>query len=454
MIRQDEKSLVAANAERLGIARRSFSTHVAWTLLARLITAGSNVLAGVVIARTLGAEALGTYVSLNVVALTAVQLGSFGLPSAATYFVAQGARRFRSISFNALLFAFAMGVLLASALTAATYGDAPFLPQAPMNLLFLAALSVPFQLLTLVSLNILLGAGEVGRFSAFDALGQSLTLINAIAALLLARTGLFHFMALNLAASATITLIVLARIFRHPTFTEGQMVPDLALLSEMIRYGLKAHVTLVASFLIFRIDLLIVEHFRGAAEAGVYAVAAQFASLLMLLPSVIGTLLFPRIAAIGDEDAAMTCQVARRTSAIMAFICVATGALGLMLPALYGAAFAPAPYLLLILLPGVFLIGIESVLVQYFTGRGLPRAIPFFWIITLAINLALNFAFVPAFGAYAAAVVSTISYATIFALVALHLRSKTGQALSAMLVPRPSEINGILGMRWKGSKAH
>jgi hypothetical protein len=44
----------------------------------------------------------------------------------------------------------------------------------------------------------------------------------------------------------------------------------------------------------------------------------------------------------------------------------------------------------LILLPGVYLLGIESVMVQHFSGTGLPLAIPLFWIVTVVCNVALN----------------------------------------------------------------
>ena len=58
----------------------------------------------------------------------------------------------------------------------------------------------------------------------------------------------------------------------------------MALLRRMIGYGLKFHVSILAGAIIIRADLLVVNYFRGAAEAGVYSVASQFALLLMLLP--------------------------------------------------------------------------------------------------------------------------------------------------------------------------
>jgi O-antigen/teichoic acid export membrane protein len=182
--------------------------------------------------------------------------------------------------------------------------------------------------------------------------------------------------------------------------------------------------------------LLVVNHFRGAAEAGVYSVASQFALLLMLLPGVIATLLFPRVTSEQDARGETTCQVSRYTTFVMFLCCIAAVPFSLLLPLIYGAAFSDATFLLWILLPGVYLMGLESVLVQHFNALGLPRAIPLYWIATLALNLVLVFALVPRYGAYGAAIASSISYAMIFALVALHFHTSTGRSFADVFVLR------------------
>lgn len=98
----------------------------------------------------------------------------------------------------------------------------------------------------------------------------------------------------------------------------------------------------------------------------------------------------------------------------------------------------------MILLPGVCLIGIESVLVQHFTGTGLPAAIPMFWLITLAVSLGLNLALVPVFGARGAAVTSTISYTLIFLSVAVYFCVKTGRRPVEVFVLRSRELSDLL----------
>jgi O-antigen/teichoic acid export membrane protein len=212
----------------------------------------------------------------------------------------------------------------------------------------------------------------------------------------------------------------------------------------MLGYGAKFYVSILAGVVIFRADLLIVNHFRGGSEAGVYAIAAQVSFLLMMLPGVIATLLFPRVASNQDHSGEFAIQVTRHACFVMVIICIAAGAGSLALPLIYGARFADATVQLLILLPGIYLVSIESVLVQHFTGTGLPAAIPVFWLITLAVNLGLNFALVPSYGARGAALASSVSYLLIFVLVAVFFCRRTGRRPAEIFLLRQAELRDLL----------
>jgi O-antigen/teichoic acid export membrane protein len=267
-----------------------------------------------------------------------------------------------------------------------------------------------------------------------------------VVALVLLNSGLWALVSLNTGASILIGLLIALLVGAYGVKMKERLKwrPDLQLFGRMMRYGIKFHVSIVAAILIFRMDLLIVNHFRGAAEAGVYSVASQVAMMLMILPGVIATLLFPRVAsAPGDKRGEMTCIVTRHTAFIMLIICLLMLPLSLALPFLYGAPFADATVQLWLLLPGVYLVSIESVLVQYFSASGLPRAIPLFWLATLVVNIALNIALVPGFGARGAALASTIAYAMIFALVMLYFRLKTGHSISSATLLRAAELRDL-----------
>lgn len=428
-------------------SRRRFSVHVAWTLVVRVLMMVNSVGAGIIVARWLGAEGLGQLAVINVAVATFVQLASAGLPSANIYFIAQDRRRLASAATNSLLFALVVGGLLASGMAGLAAWRPGWFGFIEPRLIGIAAVSIPFQLITLIGLNIFLAMGRVERFNLLDLAGQSLVLVNAVVALVILKAGLWTLVSLNTGASVLIGLLIALLVGAYGLKMKERLRwrPDLRLFGQMMRYGVKFHISIVAAMLIFRLDLLVVNHFRGAAEAGVYSVASQVAMMLMVLPGVIATLLFPRAAsAPRDKRGEMICLVTRHTTLIMLIICLLMVPASLTLPLLYGRLFADVTVQLWLLLPGVYLVSIESVLVQYFTASGLPPAIPLFWLATLVVNLALNLALVPGFGARGAAIASTIAYAMIFALVMLYFRHKTGHSVSFTTLLRATELRDLL----------
>src|SRR6185436_8786639 len=121
----------------------------------------------------------------------------------------------------------------------------------------------------------------------------------------------------NTVTSILVSLvIVLLLVAGGKQLVDSKWRADAALLRRMITYGLKFHISVLAGAIIFRADLLVVNYFRGPAEAGVYSVATQFSLLLMLLPGVIATLLFPRVTAEQDVRGETTSLVTRYTALI------------------------------------------------------------------------------------------------------------------------------------------
>ncbi|HEX8890217.1 MAG TPA: oligosaccharide flippase family protein, partial [Pyrinomonadaceae bacterium] len=322
---QPEKATaIAEDSPRLRVSAspRRFSVHVAWTLLARILMTVNSVAAGIIVARWLGAEGFGQLAVINVAVSTIVQLASAGLPSANTYFIAQDKSRYSAAAINSFLFALIVGSILALLLTSLSLWRPDWFGFIPPRLIGIAAVSIPFQLVTLVGLNIFLAVGRVERFNLLDLAGQSFVLVNAIVALIVLSAGLWTLISLNTGASVLIGVIVIVLVATYGMkMTEvSKWRPDLKLFGRMMRYGVKFHISILAGALIFRADLFVVNYYRGKAEAGVYGVASQMAMMLMLLPGIIATLLFPRVAAKRDESGELTCVVTRHTSFIMFLI--------------------------------------------------------------------------------------------------------------------------------------
>ena len=413
----------------------SFAARIGWTFATRVLMIFNSVAAGIIVAHWLGAEGVGQLAVINVTIATVVQVGSFGLPSSNTYFIAQDQARFRAAAINSLIFALGTGVILALALSAVATSRPDWFGLSSPDLTHIAAISIPSQLLTLIGLNIFLAVGKVRQFNLLDLFAQSFVLINAVFVSRMIQSDLGTLVFWNTTTSIFVSIIIaLLLVISGKNLAYSKWRADLALLRRMIFYGLKFHISILAGAIIIRADLLVVNHFRGPAEAGVYSVASQFALLLMLLPSVIATLLFPRVTSEQDARGETTCQVTRYTTFLMFLCCLAAVPFSLLLPLIYGEAFSESTALLWILLPGVYLMGLESVLVQHFNALGLPRAIPIYWVFTLILNLVLVFALVPRYGAQGAAIASTISYAAIFALVALHFHTSTGRSFAEVFV--------------------
>src|SRR6266852_4261197 len=425
----------------------SFMSGVALTFGTRLVMLVGMVGSSVVVARWLGPVGLGTLAVLNTTVMLALQIGSAGLPSANTYFIARDRKSLGPVWANAVAFAIIAGAALAMAVVGLAKIRPALFGDVPIRLVAIIAISIPFQLLILLGLNALLAMDRIRQLNLLDSLAPALAFANAVVVLIILRANLTKLVVFNTAAAVGIALAMVWAVGRLWTRQKERRAcrPDVALLKKMLGYSMKFYVSIMASVVIFRADLLIVNHFRGAGEAGVYAVASQVSFLLMMLPAVIGMLLFPRVASAQDPRGEFAIQVTRHVTFVMLMVGAAAAAGSFLLPLIYGPRFAEATIQLLILLPGVCLVGIESVLVQHFTGTGLPVAIPMFWLITLAVNLGLNLALVPVLGARGAALTSTLSYALIFVLVTIYFWMKSGRSPTEMFLLRGDELHDLLG---------
>ena len=423
----------------------SFASGVAVTFATRLLILAFVVGSSVIVARCLGPEGTGTLAVINVTVALALQLASAGLPSATTYFVARDRNALASVWISGIVFSLAVGVLIAIGLIAVASVRPNLFNGVSPRLLAIVAVSIPFQLLTLLGLNLLLAIDRIRLMNSLDALSSTFVFINTIVVLVIWRRNLTVLVSFNTAAAIVLAALLLWFVSRLSLRQQVKAARPrgLSVLKQMLGYGLKFYVSIVAGFVIFRADLLIVNRFRGAQAAGVYAIATQFSLLLIMFPGVIASLLFPRVASHQDETAAYAVEVTRHTSFIMMIVCVAAAAASFALPVVYGARFGDATIQFLIMLPGIFLISLESVLVQHFTGTGLPAIIPVFWIITMLVNLGLNLALVPVWGARAAAINSTVSYTLIFVLVTAYFCRRTGHNPLLIFSPRIYEFRNL-----------
>jgi len=245
---------------------------------------------------------------------------------------------------------------------------------------------------------------------------------------------------LLMSVAAAITAVRLA--FRGVT---AAFAFDRRLLRDMLAYGFRSYLSCLFAFLIIRSDMLLVNYFLGPAQAGVYSVAVNLTDLLLVFPAAVGTMLFPRISAQPKDDGTLTASVCRHTVAGMAALCIGVGVLAHpLIVLLYGDAFRGAAAPLLLLLPGILALSLETIFMNDLAGRGLPPIVIVVPAVGLVLNLALNLAFIPRFGLLAAAASSSLAYGAMLAIAWSAFARRTGASAAACTLLTGADLEALL----------
>jgi O-antigen/teichoic acid export membrane protein len=295
----------------------------------------------------------------------------------------------------------------------------------------IALAGVPAALTALFLQSILLGQGRMVAYNGVEVAQFALTLAVLAAAFWLLDIGVTGALVVVTASRVGAMLGYLAVLRLPPKW------PDVELGRRMLVYGFRAYVALAVSYLVIRLDLLLVNGYLGSHQAGLYSVAATLADGMYVLPAVVGLNLFPRVARSGESQE--TAEVFRSMAVLYGLVCLATVPVaGPAIRLIFGDAFSGAISLYYWLLPGIYTLGMLTILSQHFAGRGFPLPAVAIWFFGLALNLAINFAFLPGRGPWVAALASSIAYAV---LLALHmwLFAREGGSYSLMR-PRLREV--------------
>jgi len=174
-------------------------------------------------------------------------------------------------------------------------------------------------------------------------------------------------------------------------------------------------------FFNYRLDVFIVNAFIGPAGVGIYGVAVTLAEFLWQLPNAASFVLFPKAANSTHET------MNRFTPRVFGIILAVTsvGAVGLALfgkwaiRIIFSPAFADAYVPLLILLPGVVLLGVGKILTNDIAGRGYPHYNSIIAACALVITVTLDLALIPRMGIIGAAIASAVAYSLTFVLAVI-----------------------------------
>jgi len=191
--------------------------------------------------------------------------------------------------------------------------------------------------------------------------------------------------------------------------------PDRSSFINLIRYSITALGANAVFFLVYKIDYFFVHYSPvcTAADLGNYIQVSKIGQLMLTVPQIIASVVFPRTAS-GIDQKTMSnniMTIARIFSQLflLAFIMVAVFG-GQLFPAVFGESFNKMQIPMLIIIPGIFSLSVLALLSAYFAGKGNIRINLYAAIIGLTIMVTGDAILVPHYGIIAAAAVSTLSY--------------------------------------------
>jgi O-antigen/teichoic acid export membrane protein len=404
-----------ASAEPTGALRRLASRNLVRaglvTYLFAALTLAANLLSGIVIARALGPDGRGVTVALVTVTQLVGFLFASGVAQSLSYFLAR-----RPADGPTLLTTW---VLMLIPLTAVAIAITELLLPTIFATDGEQAIAIGrwfvFTIVLVVGLELnyglLLGSKDffvynVLRFAQPLLAALSLTVLWALDALTVELT--------MVAATASTALVLTFGLARAVVrIGVGPPAPRLGL--EGIWYGVRGQGQTLAANITARLDVAMLPAFVTAANVGLYSVATNISLIVYQLSNTFAGLVLPAAASDPERGPAKVVGSLWASLVVAGGVAIALALSGRQLLGLvYGDRFREAVEPLLLLLPGAVLFAGSSILAAgiYAVGRPFTATVPqLLGMVVTVVGLVL---FLRVGGITAAAIVSTVSYTTVF----------------------------------------
>ncbi len=418
----------------------TFLLRVLGSLGAQLLLVLSGAASTVIVARYTGTHGAGAYSVAVQIGLLIVIGGGLGIDFGLIYFAARDRMRQTDLAPALLWFGLAWGALLAAAGYAIALALGGSLLKGISQPVILAAIAaIPAMLAVRYLRYFLLGRNQLLPFNAINiALALAWVIFVAVSLVVLGggvAGAMWAYAAANVVAFAAALALVPGAV-ALPSW-RGAIIA----LRTLAAFGLRAQLSTVLQFFSYRLDLFILNATSGLGAAGIYSVATLLAEAVWYVPSAVGLVLAPRVAAAAEgEDDAATEAICRGTVLVSVAGAVIIAVLApLLVLLLFGSAFLPAVVPLWVLLPGVVALGLDKPIASYQLGRGRPQISLYVAMLATPITVAAYVLLIPAYGIVGAAAGSTISYIATTAIEIVYLHRVSPLRLRNLVIPRRSD---------------
>lgn len=409
----------------------------------------TNIATGLLAARLLLPEGRGELAEILLWAGLIVEFGILGLSDALLYRAATAAADPKRLFAATLCITAVLGVLmLAAGYVIEPYvlaGESPRLVR--LAQLFLTAY-VPIQLGALLVATLFQGRLEMATWNFLRAL---------VAVAYLVFIGLFWLIEGPTVENFTVAYVLGAFVSLaaglYICWRRGWLGwrPDWPTTKSLIYYGGKVHVGEMVNSARQRIDQALVALYLPSADLGLYVVALTVANGPQILAQTLANLAFPKISQQGETDGKLFVfgRYLRFTLAAVTGATVVLLVLNpLLLPLLFGQAFAPAVLIANIVLLSAPAAAAKLLFIQALKAWDRPLIIGHAETIGLVAAAASLFALLPSFGLPGAACSLVIANVVAAGAMAVSLHRSLGLPIAALLVPTRDDWR-LAGEAWR-----
>jgi len=391
------------------MAKRGFLRDFIGVLNSNVFSIICGVLVVILLTNILGAEGFGLYYALLVIPIIVVSLTHLGIRGASIYLI--GRKKYSddqivSTVLTLLIFTSIIGVVLSIGAYYVLHE-----PEYTIGLITLVIMIIPFRLAVVYIGGIYFGKDEIKKANQLE---WSINLINLILAVILVwwqKTGLLG----AIISMTTANIIVgsyaiysMTKVFN----VQIKIIPKI--VNSMIRLGILYAFTFFVIQLNYRLDILLLEKLSTIHEVGIYSLGVHIAEQLWQVPFAISIVLFSRTANLEDQNKITMQSITLARQSVILIILLSVIAIILapyLIPLVFGQEFIPSVQILNLILPGVIILVVFRVLSGQLAGIGKPQYAIYIFAPALLLNLALNYLWIPEYGAKGAAWASDISYA-------------------------------------------
>jgi O-antigen/teichoic acid export membrane protein/O-antigen ligase len=386
---------------------------VGGTMSARVIASMLSFAAGIVTARSLGTH--GRALLALAIAIPAIfgVVGVLGLDNSNARFAGRSHSAFRQAVRRSVLFSGSAGCAMAAAWAMAGLRWPVLRVGLDPRLTVLSAMLCPISLLLTLLASAEIGRGRIFVYNTVTVSASAVYVVGVFALLLAGHVTVIGCVVACGAGQlcGVVALLAAAAVRVHP---DGEKIS----MRRYTSYAGRAYLPNLAQYGMLRMDVPIVQALAGTTAVALYAVALPVAEGVMLLPTAVALVIFPRVTSgiVSQADSERIGQAVLMVTVLLAAAVAVTGPV--LIPAVYGAPYRGSVAVVWSMLPGLVLFSAGRTHQAYLSAT--DRLRPVIWATAAAVvaGLAGLIGLVPRIGALGAGIADSLGYCA-FAVIVL-----------------------------------